>query len=65
MTMIKNVTVNLGPYDLMVDGKFIGTVDNVTIEVAEATEDEVERMRSNPVLLLMRRIELVKVKGET
>jgi len=63
MAMIKNVTVELGPYDLIQGGQVIGIVDNVTMEITEATEEELEELRSNPVLLLIKPLSLVKGKG--
>lgn len=62
MAMIKDITVDLGPYDLVRGGKVIGTVDNVTTEITEATEEELEELRSDPVLLLIRSPEPAKEK---
>ncbi len=59
MSKVTNVRVNLGPRMLMVGKEALGTSDNISIEVAEATEEELEKMKS------AYEIRLVKILGES
>ncbi|KPJ52069.1 MAG: hypothetical protein AMJ37_03585 [Dehalococcoidia bacterium DG_18] len=54
MTMIKDVTVELGPREVVLYGKVIATVDNITVEVEEATEEELAALKAAPVILLVK-----------
>jgi hypothetical protein len=54
MAIIRNVTVDLGPRDVVIGGKVIATVANVTVEVEESTEEELAALKKEPVLLLVK-----------
>ena len=58
MSKITNIKVNLGPRMIMVRGEALGTSDNISIQVAEATEEELEKLKS------AYEIRLVKMLGE-
>jgi len=55
---ITGVVVNLGPRMIMVGKEALGTSDNISIEIAEATEEEIEKLKS------AYEIRLVKMRGE-
>ncbi len=59
MSKVTNVIVKLGPRLLMVGKEALGTADNMSIEVAEATEEELEKLKS------AYEIRLVKMLGES
>ncbi len=59
MSKVTNVIVNLGPRIIMTGSEVLGTADNISIEVAEATEDELEKLKS------AYEIRLVKMLGES
>ena len=59
MNKVTNVVVNLGPRLIMVGGEALGTSDNISIHVAEATEEELEKLQS------AYEIRLVKMLGES
>ncbi len=46
MSKVTNVRVNLGPRMIMVGKEVLGTSDNISIQVAEATEEELEKLKS-------------------
>ena len=58
MSKVTNVVVNLGPRMIMVGSEALGTSDNISIEVAEATPEELEELKS------AFEIRLVKMIGE-
>jgi len=58
VSKITNIKVNLGPRMIMVRGEALGTSDNISIQVAEATEEELEKLKS------AYEIRLVKMLGE-
>ena len=58
MSKITNVNVDLGPRMLMVGKEALGTADNISIHVAEATEEELEKLKA------AYEIRLVKMLGE-
>ncbi|KKL25819.1 hypothetical protein LCGC14_2401450 [marine sediment metagenome] len=58
MSKVTNVRVNLGPRMIMVGKEVLGTSDNISIQVAEATEEELEKLKS------AYEIRLVKMVGE-
>jgi len=58
VSKVTNVKVNLGPRMIMVGKEALGTSDNISIEVAEATEEELEKLKS------AYEIRLVKMIGE-
>ena len=43
---VTNVVVNLGPRLIMVGSEALGTSDNISIEVAESTKEELEKLKS-------------------
>lgn len=52
--MIRNVTVDLGPREVVIWGRVVGTVDDITVEVEEATEEELADLKSTPIMLLVK-----------
>ena len=59
MSKVTNIVVELGPQMLMVGKEALGTSDNISIEVDEATEEELEKLKS------AYEIRLVKMLGES
>ncbi|MBA7558050.1 hypothetical protein ES705_50839 [subsurface metagenome] len=59
MSKVTNILVDLGPRMIMVGGEALGTSDNISIEVTEATEEELEKLKSAYA------IRLVKMPGES
>ena len=58
MSKVTNVTVELGPRMIMAGNEVLGTSDNISIEVAEASEEELGKLKS------ANEIRLVKMLGE-
>jgi len=56
---ITNIAIDLGPRLIMVGKETLGTSDNISIEVAEATGKELEKLKS------AYEIRLVKMLGES
>jgi len=56
--MVMDIVVERGPRVIIVGGKVLATVDNISIQVAEATEEELEKLKS------AYEIRLVKMLGE-
>ena len=56
---VTNVKVDLGPRLIMVGSEALGTTENISIEVAEATTEELEKLKS------ANEIRLVKMLGES
>ena len=59
MNKVTNVVVNLGPRLIMAGSEALGTSDNISIHVAEATPEEIEK------LMTAYEIRLVKMLGES
>ncbi len=59
VSKVSNIVVKLGPRTIMVGKEALGTSDNISIEVAEATEEELEKLKS------AYEIQLVKMVGES
>ena len=59
MGKITNIAVDLGPRLIMVGSEALGTSDNISIQVTEATEKELEKLKS------AYEIRLVKMLGES
>ncbi|MBA7468608.1 hypothetical protein ES707_03860 [subsurface metagenome] len=59
MSKVTNVKVELGPRIIMVGSEVLGTSDNISIEIAESTEEELEKLKS------AKEIRLVKILGES
>jgi len=55
---VTNVVVDLGPRLIMAGREVLGTSDNISIHVAESTEEELEKLKS------AHEIRLVKMLGE-
>ena len=53
MTIVRNVTAELGPRDVVINGKVIAKVDNITVDVEESTEEELAELKAAPVILLV------------
>ena len=58
MSEVSNVHVDLGPRLIIVGKEALGTTDNLSIHVAESTEEEIEKLKS------AYEIRLVKIPGE-
>ncbi len=56
---VTNVKVDLGPRIIMAGSEVLGTADNISIEVAESTLEELEKLKS------AYEIRLVKMLGES
>ncbi len=59
MTKLTNIIVDLGPRLIMVGKEALGTSDNISIQVAESTTEELEKLKS------AFEIRLVKMLGES
>ena len=59
VSKVTNVLVDLGPRLIMVGSEALGTIENISIEVAEATTEEMEKLKS------AYEIRLVKMLGES
>ena len=55
---VTNIVVDLGPRLIMTGSLVLGTSDNISIHVAEATKEELEKLKS------AYEIRLVKMLGE-
>lgn len=55
---VTNVPVDLGPRMIITGNEVLGTVENISIMVAEATKEELEKLKS------ANEIRLVKMRGE-
>jgi len=58
MDKVTNVKVDLGPRMIMVGNEVLGTADNISILVAEATKEELEKLK------VANEVRLVKMMGE-
>jgi hypothetical protein len=58
VSKITDIEVDLGPRTIMVGSEFLGTSDNISIHVPEATEEELEKLKA------AYEIRLVKMLGE-
>ena len=58
MDKVTNVSVDLGPRMIMAGNEVLGTADNISILVAEATKEELEKLKA------ANEIRLVKMVGE-
>ena len=56
---VTNIVVDLGPRIIMAGIEVLGTSDNISIHVAESTEEELEKLKS------AHEIRLVKMPGES
>jgi len=56
---VTNVKVNLGPRMIIAGSEALGTADNISIIVAEATKEELEKLKA------ANEIRLVKMLGES
>ncbi len=43
---VTNVSLDLGPRIIMAGSTVLGTADNISIEVAESTTEELEKLKS-------------------
>ena len=59
MDKVTNMLVDLGPRIIMTGSEVLGTADNISIEVAESTKEELEKLGS------AYEIRLVKMVGES
>jgi len=56
---VTNVKVDLGPRMIMAGNEVLGTADNISIMVAEATKEELEKLKA------ANEVRLVKMLGES
>ena len=56
---VTNVMVDLGPRIIMAGSEVLGTADNISIEVAESTTEELDKLKS------AYEVRLVKMFGES
>ena len=56
---VTNVVADLGPRIIMTGSEVLGTADNISIEVAESTLEELEKLKA------AHEIRLVKMLGES
>ncbi len=56
---VTNVVVDLGPRIIMTGSEVLGTADNISIEVAESTLEDLEKLKS------AYEIRLVKMLGKS
>ena len=56
---VTNVVADLGPRIIMAGSEVLGTADNISIQVAESTEEELEKLKS------AYEVRLVKMLGES
>jgi len=54
---VSDVEVSLGPRRVFVGDEFMGTVEDMSLEVGEATKEGIEKLQSAP------EIRLVKISG--
>lgn len=47
-------TISLGPYYVMAGGKVLGHADNLTLDIAEATEAEINTLKNARIILLLK-----------
>ncbi len=59
MSKVTNIVIDLGPRMLMVGKEALGTSDNISIQVTEATTEELEKLKS------AYEIRLVKMLGDS
>ena len=50
---VTNIVVDLGPRIIMSGNEVLGTADNISIHVAEATEEEIEKLKSDQIIKLV------------
>lgn len=55
---VTNIKVDLGPRMIMAGNEVLGTADNISILVAEATREELEKLKA------ANEVRLVKMLGE-
>ena len=56
---VTNIKVDLGPRMIMAGSEVLGTADNISILVAEATKEELEKLKA------ANEVRLVKMLGES
>ena len=54
MPVVRNVTVNLGPWLIRVHGQDLGTCDNLALSIEEATFEELATLQSASVITLLK-----------
>jgi len=50
MSIIRDATVDLGPREVILNAKIIAKVDNITLDVGKATEENVAALKTTPVI---------------
>lgn len=53
---LTNVQVDLGPRMIMAGNEVLGTADNLSILIAESTEEELEKLKSAYEIRLVKRV---------
>jgi len=51
---IRGIQLRLGPWRMLLGLEVLGKADNLTLDVAEATEAELKRLREADVITLVR-----------
>ena len=51
---MKHIHINLGPYYLLLQGKKVGMADNLVLEVAQATPEDILAIKQATELLLQK-----------
>ena len=54
MSMTKDVTVHLGPRDVVIRGRVIASVGDITVHVEESIEEEMAALKAEAVILLVK-----------
>lgn len=62
--MTRKTIIQLGPRDVVIHGKVAAKVDNITVDVEEATEEELAELESTAVILLVKPLPKRTYKGD-
>lgn len=50
----QNTTISMGPYYVLAAGKVLGQADNLTFNIAEATDAEISTLKNARIILLLK-----------
>lgn len=51
-TEVKSIELDLGPFYLVLHGKIVGHADNLVLDIAEATEEDIKELKETQELIL-------------
>jgi len=51
---LQNVIIHLGPHYVMAGGKVLGKADDLSLDIAEATEEEMKILKNARIILLLK-----------